>query len=105
MNDGTSDAHNFSIRLLWTPTAVDWVDFKNIEVVSATLPPVCKAKSAECEFDIIPMREPIRLDFDVDFKQNIEEISRTETAVLLFEYSYDGLPSPKQVVLAVEIPK
>lgn len=104
MNRGDADAHNFYINLKISPKTNNWFDYGDTKVVSATLPPVCKTKSNECNMDVIPKGESIRLDYKVELKPSDYELIRSENPMIAFEYKYDEIPDPEQVVVRINIP-
>mgnify|MGYP001605901165 CR=1 FL=1 len=104
MNRGDADAHNFLIRLVIIPKTNDWFNYGDTKVVSANLPPVCKTKSNECNMDVIPKGESKRLDYKVELKPSDYELIKSENPTIAFEYKYDELSEPHQVIVKINIP-
>lgn len=104
MNRGDADAHNFYIVLKVNPKTNDWFNYGDTKVVSDTLPPVCKTKSSECNMDVIPEGGSMRLDYKVELKPSDYELIRSENPTIVFEYKYDEISNPQQVIVKINIP-
>lgn len=104
MNRGNADARNFSIHIIISPHTNDWFNPSKVVVVSSSLPPVCKAKSDECSMDILPAGESVRLDYEVTLKPSDYNLVKSQDPTVIFEYDYEGLQDPEQIIVKIRIP-
>lgn len=98
MNRGNADAHNFTIELLIVPQSNTWFDYHDTKVVSQNLPPVCKAKTSQCEIDVVPKDGSIQLDYQVTIDLQQYQQIKSDHPKIIFKYKYDESGDNKKEV-------